>query len=81
MLYRRGWSCDSTRPAPHFNKKVLPDQLSPNRLRLVLAAHRAIFRRHRQEELQQLQNVPVVPARLRRGALRGRAGPPHALLC
>lgn len=45
-----------------------------------LPAHRAILRRARQEELQQLQNVPVVPTRLRRGELRGRAGPPHPVL-
>lgn len=45
-----------------------------------LPAHRAILRWARQEELQQLQNVPVVPTRLRRGELRGRAGPPHPVL-
>lgn len=43
-------------------------------------AHRAILRRARQEELQQLQNVPVVPTRLRRGALWGRTGPPDPVL-
>lgn len=36
---------------------------------IVFQAPRAILRRTRQEELQQLQNVPVVPTRLRRGAL------------
>lgn len=43
---------------------------------IVFQAPRAILRRTRQEELQQLQNVPVVPTRLRRGALWGRTGPP-----
>lgn len=43
-------------------------------------AHRAILRRTRQEELQQLQNVPVIPTRLRRGAIWGRTGPPDAVL-
>lgn len=45
-----------------------------------LTAHRAILRRTGQEELQQLQNVPVVPTRLRWGALRGRTGPPDPVL-
>lgn len=43
---------------------------------IVFQAPRAILRRTRQEELQQLQNVPVVPTRLRRGALWGWTGPP-----
>ena len=57
--------------------KIIP---SINNIVVLPAAHRAILRRTRQEELQQLQNVPVVPTRLRRGALRGRAGPPDPVL-
>lgn len=51
-----------------------------NHIIVPLPAHRAILRRTRQEELQQLQNVPVVPTRLRRGAVRGRTGPPDPVL-
>lgn len=43
-------------------------------------APRAILWRTRQEELQQLQNVPVVSTRLRRGAVRGRTSPPDPIL-
>lgn len=45
-----------------------------------LSAPRAILRWTRQEELQQLPNVPLVPTRLRRGAVRRRAGPPDPVL-
>lgn len=46
---------------------------------LPLVEPRAILWRTRQEELQQLQNVPVVAPRLRRGALWGRSCPPAIL--
>lgn len=61
-------------------KAVIRIPLSINHIVVFLPAHRAILRRTWQEELQQLQNVPVVPTRLRRGAVRGRTGPPDPIL-
>lgn len=45
-----------------------------------LSASRAILWRTWQKELQQLQNVPIVPTRLQWGTLRGRTGSPDAVL-
>lgn len=69
-----------------WNKPTHEEKSSYSRLllrtscRCSLSAHRAILRWTWQEELQQLQNVPVVPARLWRGALRGRTCPPDPVL-